>query len=346
MFDVSNVTIEYQTPDGTVSAVSDASMELTGGEYFGLVGESGCGKSTLAKAILQGLDPNGKVTTGRITYKGEDLTKLSEDEMNERIRWKEIAWIPQSSMNSLDPLLRISDHAVEVANTHTEWTEQEALDVFGDFLEIVGLSKDRIDDYPHQFSGGMQQRVIIALSLFLEPDILIADEPTTALDVIMQDQIFRYIQKAQDELDMALILITHDIALVFQNCDRLAVMHAGQIAEKATVEDFFDAPHHPYSILLQESLPDVSDRGKKLQSIEGEPPMLHGDIAYCTFRDRCPWEVEECSQAAPKPEPVEGEWGNSVACFRKNEVRSLVEEQNGDSRRDQSIRGGASDGTS
>jgi len=348
ILEVTDVTIQYDTPGEAVTAVSDATLELEDGEYFGLIGESGCGKSTLAKAILKGLDPNGEVQSGSIKYKGTELTELSEDEMNEQIRWKEVAWIPQSSMNSLDPLLKIRDHAMEVAEAHTDWSEEKTVEEFREVLEIVGLSADRIDDYPHQFSGGMQQRVVIALSLFLRPDILIADEPTTALDVIMQDQIFRYLIEIKEKLDMALMLITHDIALVFQNCDRLAVMHAGQVAEKASVKDFYDAPHHPYSILLQESLPDPSSRKKRLESIEGKPPRLQGEIDHCTFRDRCPWVVEECHSSAPPLRGVDGDWDNQVACFRRNEVRDLFRERNNrtQSPPDQSRTGGVSDGSS
>mgnify|MGYP000459967927 CR=1 FL=1 len=324
LLEVEDLTVKYRTEDGMLTAVSDASFTIESGEYFGLVGESGCGKSTLTKSLLKGLDSNGRITSGSVRYKGEDLAALSEEAINERIRWKEVSWIPQSSMNSLDPLQRVSEQALELAAVHTDLTRQEAMDQFRELFEIVGLPRDRVTDYPHQFSGGMQQRAVIALALFLDPDLIIADEPTTALDVIMQDQVFKYLDRIKETTDTSVLLITHDISVVFESCDKIAIMHGGQVAETGPVTDLFDEPRHPYSILLQEAFPDVRYPNRDLGVIEGRPPESMGEVDYCTFVDRCPWAVEECSAHAPPLEPVgdPGD-GHDVACFRADEVLDL-----------------------
>ena len=319
------LSIRYQTRDrGDIHAVTDASFSINDGEYFGLVGESGCGKSTIAKSIIGGLDQNGMVASGEIKYDGTEIQDYSEKELNDEIRWKQISMIPQSSMNSLDPIMKLSDQAVQLANEHTDWGEKKALNKFQELFDIVGLSQDRIHDYPHQFSGGMQQRAIIALAMFLEPDLVIADEPTTALDVIMQDQIFKYMNKVKSEKDVSMLLITHDISLVFEHCDRMAVMHGGQIAERGSVTDIFDNPHHPYSYLLQQSFPDIRYPNRELSVIEGQPPELDHEVDYCTFADRCPLSIEECRTDSPPDELIEK--GHSAACIRHDEIDLLIEE--------------------
>jgi oligopeptide/dipeptide ABC transporter ATP-binding protein len=321
LLEVEDLTVQYRTGSGQVTAVSDVSFTVDTGEYFGLVGESGCGKSTLAKSLIGGLDSNGRITSGTVRYKGEEIQGFTERELNREIRWKEVSWIPQGSMNSLDPLQRVGEQAVEIAQTHTDMTEDEALDQFADMFEIVGLQQSRIDDYPHQFSGGMQQRAIIALALFLEPSMLIADEPTTALDVIMQDQVFKYLDEIKEETDISMLMITHDISLVFESCDKMAIMHAGQAAEVGTVTEVFDSPRHPYSILLQEAFPDVRYPDRDLEIIEGNPPQNIGEVDYCTFADRCPWAVEDCHRTVPPLEQIEGEAeGHLAACIRKEDV--------------------------
>jgi oligopeptide/dipeptide ABC transporter ATP-binding protein len=188
-------------------------------------------------------------------------------------------------------------------------------------FEIVGLPENRIRDYPHQFSGGMQQRAIIALALFLKPSIIIADEPTTALDVIMQDQIFKHLDAIKGSTDTSMILITHDISLVFETCDELAVMHGGQVAETGEITDVYDEPKHPYSYLLQKAFPDIRYPNRELQTIEGTPPQQFGDVNYCTFADRCPWSTEECRESAPELFTTDGSAdGHRAACFRTEEI--------------------------
>jgi len=315
------LTVKYETHQGRLTAVSNATFSIDEGEYYGLVGESGCGKSTLAKSIIGGLDDNGAVTSGKLLYKGQEIQDLSEAQLNDKVRWEEIAYIPQASMNSLDPLQKLEEQAWEIANTHTDLSKQDALSKFEEMFNIVGLPESRMDDYPHQFSGGMQQRAIIALALFLEPSIIIADEPTTALDVIMQDQVFKYLDEVNESIDTSMILITHDISLVFETCSKLAVMHGGQIAESGSITDVYDDPKHPYSFLLQRAFPDIRFPDRELETIEGTPPEQFGDVDYCTFAARCPWAKEDCRASAP---PLEGTQPNPdshfAACFHKDEI--------------------------
>lgn len=324
LLDVDDLTIQYETKNEWLTAVSDASFEIQRGEYFGLVGESGCGKSTIAKALLGGLDDNGRVVSGTIRYKGQEIEDLSEKELRSDIRWKEIAYIPQSSMNSLDPLMRLREQALEIGKAHTDLPKSEILDRFKEMFEIVGLQESRISDYPHQFSGGMQQRSIIALALFLNPSLIIADEPTTALDVIMQDQVFKYLDRIQENTDTSMLVITHDISLIFESCEKMAIMHGGQIAETGSVTTLFDEPRHPYSILLQRAFPDVRYPNRDLEVIEGTPPQSVGEVNYCTFADRCPWAIDECRNGSP-PLKSTGTNDQRVACVRHDEIRQLAE---------------------
>lgn len=328
LLEAKELTIQYQTDSGPLTAVSDATFEINRGEYFGMVGESGCGKSTIAQAVIGGLDDNGRISSGELLYKGQPLHEYSEEEMNEKVRWKEISLIPQSAMNSLDPLIRIKDQAVKLADIHTELDDEEALDRLVELFDIVGLQESRVSDYPHQFSGGMQQRAIIAMALFLDPSFIIADEPTTALDVIMQDQVFKYLDRIREESDTGMMLITHDISVVFESCDKMAVMHSGQVAETGTVTDVFDNPRHPYAILLQEAFPDHRRSEQALEVIDGTPPQTTGEVDFCTFADRCPWAIEECRKSAPPLEDIEdGAEDHAAGCFRKDEVLELYREE-------------------
>jgi oligopeptide/dipeptide ABC transporter ATP-binding protein len=322
-----DVDIRYRiSGDRDVYAVNDASFSIEEHDYFGLVGESGCGKSTIADAIVGGLDDNGEVTSGTIRYKGTEIQDYSEAQFNKEIRWKEISVIPQSSMNSLDPVMRLSAQAIETAKYHTDLSKREAVDRLRELFEIVGLSESRIDDYPHQFSGGMQQRAVIAFALFLRPSLIIADEPTTALDVIMQDQILDYINGLKENWEISMLMITHDISVVFENCDSMAVMHGGQVAETGDVVDLFDRPRHPYAILLQNAFPDVRYPDRELAIIQGHPPQLRDQPDYCTFADRCPWAVEDCHVAAPGPRSIEGDEGHLAWCIRADEMADLAAE--------------------
>jgi oligopeptide/dipeptide ABC transporter ATP-binding protein len=324
LLELENLTIKYETDEGMLTATSEVSFEIREGDNFGLVGESGCGKSTLAKAIIGGLDDNGVVSSGKIKYRGEEIQDMSEKELNEKIRWSEISFIPQSAMDSLNPLQRMSDQAREIAKVHDVDVE-DAMERFRDLFEVMGLDKNRVTDYPHQFSGGMKQRVVIALSLFLRPSIVIADEPTTALDVIMQDQIMKYIEKLQDEFDISIILITHDISLVFESFERMGVMHGGQLCELGSTRDIYYNPRHPYTILLQQAFPDIREPGRELNVIEGIPPTTYGELSRCSFSDRCPIADDRCLANSPPMEELSKLDGESrgashgVACVKPRE---------------------------
>ncbi len=321
ILELDDVTIQYRTSGGMLTAVSDASFTIGQGEYFGLVGESGCGKSTIAKTLIGALDDNGEIASGEIRYKGDPIEHYTENQFNKELRWKEISMIPQGSMNNLDPIEKISDQAIEIAQVHTDMTKSEALERFKELFEVVGIQQSRIHDYPHQFSGGMEQRAIIALALFLRPSLIIADEPTTALDVIMQDQVFKYLDEIREEGNASMVLITHDISLVFESCDDIAIMHSGQVAETGDIETIYDNPRHPYSFMLQGAFPDHRYPDRDLEIIEGYPPENMGDVSYCTFVDRCPYAVDECREMAPELEQWEqAESNHLVSCFRSEDA--------------------------
>lgn len=318
-----NVEIEYQVENSeNVTAVSNCSFSIDKGEYFGLVGESGCGKSTVVKSIVGGLDSNGRIKSGEILFNGKPIHTYSELEYRRDLRWKEIAVIPQASMNSLDPITKLSEQAIEIAQTHTNWSENKILKKLSDLFERVGLSESRINDYPHQFSGGMEQRASIAFALLLEPSLIIADEPTTALDVIKQDEIFAYFDKLKED-DFTLLLITHDMSVVLENCDSMAVLHSGQTAESGDVNQLHQNPSHPYTSLLQKAFPDLRHPNQELEQIKGIPPELTGEIDYCTFADRCPWAAEECKKGAPPLELVGDSDSHYTSCIRHDEIESF-----------------------
>lgn len=327
LLEVEDLTIRYETDGGDITAVSDASFSIDEGEFFGLAGESGSGKSTTAKAIIGGLDDNGFVDSGTVRYRGREIQDFSDEQLNRELRWKEISWIPQSSMNSLDPLQRVSEQALEIGQVHTDLSNGEIREKLKEMFDVVGLQQSRIDDYPHQFSGGMQQRAIIALALFLEPSLVIADEPTTALDVIMQDQIFKYLDRMKTDASTSLLLITHDISVIFESCDSVAIMHASQIAERGSAESVHDNPRHPYAFMFKEAFPDIREPDRELEVIEGYPPELIGEVSACSFADRCPWAVEECRKSAPPLEPVgDDDATHAASCFRSDEAYELYEQ--------------------
>lgn len=326
LLELRDLNIRYRTSDEDIRAVTNASLSIDQNEYFGLLGESGCGKSTLAQSLFGGLDENATITSGKIIYDGREIQDFTEREFNEHIRWNEISVIPQAAMNSLDPLLKISHQAVELAHEREGWSEDRTLDRLRELFDVVGIPESRIHDYPHQFSGGMKQRTVIAMALLLEPSLIVADEPTTALDVIMQDQILEYLSEVQQDRDVSLLMITHDISVIFENCDSAAVMHGGQIAESGSVRDILNEPRHPYTILLQEAFPDIRYPDRELEVIEGTPPALRQDVDYCTFADRCPWAIAECHNGDPPLESVSENGSHLASCIRHDEMEELASE--------------------
>ncbi|USZ69901.1 ABC transporter ATP-binding protein (plasmid) [Halorussus salilacus] len=306
LLEVEDLEVYYETEGGPAQAVDGVSFELEEGENLGIVGESGCGKTTLAKAIIGILPDEGYVNGGKIDFKGEDLTAMSDPERR-RLKWEEISMIAQSAMNSLDPVYTIREQIVEAIETHRPGTGRtESERIVTEMFELVGLDPDRADDYPHQFSGGMRQRAMIAMALALDPSLVLADEPTTALDVIMQDQILKRISQIQDEINSSMLVITHDVSVVAETCDRVIVMYAGQIAEEGPVEEIFERPYHPYTIGLKRAFPNIRLSDQDLLSIAGYPPELVDPPSGCRFRDRCPMATERCAEEFPEPHHENG----------------------------------------
>ncbi len=279
--------------------MQDVSLDLRKGETLGLVGESGSGKSTLGLAIMGLIQFPGRITAGRIFFEGRDITKISREE-SRRIRGRRIAMIFQDPMTSLNPVMKIRDHFMEYVRTHDRQVSQDqARAKTASILQDLGIPSSRMGDYPHQFSGGMRQRVMIGLALMLEPSLIIADEPTTALDVIVEAQILQLVRDLRRKYSLSLILITDNMGIVAEVADRVAVMYAGKIAEVAPTVSIFDSPKHPYTQGLLESIPTVSAQQKVLRMIPGSPPDLTQLPTGCPFHPRCPFAFQRCTTEEP-----------------------------------------------
>jgi len=316
LLEVKNLKTWFYTPDGIVKAVNGVSFTLNEGEALGLVGESGCGKSVSAMSLMRLIPtPPGRIVEGEVIFDGRDLIKLN-DEGIRRIRGNDIAMIFQDPMTSLNPVLTIGRQIGEALELHKGMNGDQARKRTIELLELVGIpsAKSRHDDYPHQFSGGMRQRVMIAMALSCDPKLLIADEPTTALDVTIQAQILDLIMQLRKELGMAVIMITHDLGVVAGVADKINVMYAGYIVESAPAEDLFSKPRHPYTLGLLRSIPRIDEpRKEKLIPIEGLPPDLIDAPVGCPFVPRCTYKVDRCVEENPSLEPVEP--GHSIACW-------------------------------
>jgi peptide/nickel transport system ATP-binding protein len=298
LLDVRDLKVYYTMRGAVVRAVDGVSFSVEPGEYFGLVGESGCGKTTLSRAVLRLLPENCRIVAGSITLNGRELTHLPDRALR-AVRWREIAFVPQSAMNALDPVVRVGDQIVEAIQAHERVGRAAALRRAGDLFDMVGLDPRRLRDYPHQFSGGMRQRVLIAMSLALLPDLIVADEPTTALDVIVKDQILHRMDQVQKQLGKSLLLVTHDISVVAENCDRVAVMYAGQIMEYAPTRPLLETPYHPYTLGLKNAFPSLEGEIRELISIPGTPPDLAQPPNGCRFHPRCPFATQRCLTEVP-----------------------------------------------
>ncbi|RPH62076.1 MAG: ABC transporter ATP-binding protein [Chloroflexi bacterium] len=316
ILDVQGLETQFKTPEGVVHAVNGVSFKLKEGETLGVVGESGCGKSVTMLSIMRLIPtPPGKITAGIANYRGKDLLKMSNDEIR-HIRGAQISMIFQDPMTSLNPVLTIGRQLTEPLELHVGMNQEQAKRRAVELLEMVGIprAKDRLNDYPHQFSGGMRQRVMIAMALACSPQILIADEPTTALDVTIQAQITDLVKRLRNELGMAIIWITHDLGVVARLVERVIVMYGGFIIEESGVKDLYANPQHPYTIGLLGSLPRLDlDQRQRLVSIDGLPPMLFQKPAACPFAPRCKWAMERCWQENPALEEVGP--GHKVACW-------------------------------
>ena len=317
---VRDLKVDYATQDGRVQAVDGVSFDIEESQQLGLIGESGCGKTTLLKAIVQVLPRNGRISAGKIMFKGMDLLQLPAADMRQ-LRWREIATIPQASMDSLNPVQRVGSQLLKLLKIRGGYDKRAARRRAVDLFDLVGLDTERLMHYPHEFSGGMKQRAVIAMALALEPSLLIADEPVTALDVIVQHQILEVLRELEQELNLTVMLITHDISVVAQVCDSVAVMYAGRIVEQAAAKPFFASPAHPYSLGLQQAFPNLARPRDVLVSIEGYPPDLHKPPAGCRFAERCPFVQPACHDVDPRLELV-GE-NRVAACLRSSEMNEL-----------------------
>jgi oligopeptide transport system ATP-binding protein len=320
LLEVRDLQVEFRTREGIAKAVNGANYTLRQGETLAVLGESGSGKSVTAQAIMGILDsPPGFVTGGEVLFKGDDLLKMSEEERRQ-LRGESIAMVFQDALSSLNPVFPVGWQIAELFRIHRGMSKKDAMKQALEALERVRIpaAKERIGDYPHQFSGGMRQRVMIAMAIALEPEILIADEPTTALDVTVQAQILELMADLQREENMGLILITHDLGVVAEVADKVAVMYAGRIVEQASIKEMFASPAHPYTVGLMDSIPSLETKAGELRAIKGLPPSLVALPPGCSFAPRCPLAFDRCRQEVPAP--VEVGPGRMSRCHIAEEV--------------------------
>jgi len=317
---VDGLTVEYWARRGKIRAVEDVSFSLEKSETLGIVGESGSGKSTLGLSLMRLVPPPGRIIRGYIKLEEKDILKLKEDDIR-NVRGRKISYIFQDPMTSLNPVKKIGAHFIELIRTHDpKIDEKEALEHAEKLLKDVGIQPERIDDYPHQLSGGMRQRVMIALAITLNPSIVIADEPTTALDVIVQAKILDLLKTLQDAYGMTLILITHDLSIVLERCDKIIVMYAGNMVEYANSNSLYTNPQHPYTQGLLRSIPNIELAEQKLEAISGSPPDLLNPPKGCRFWPRCSYVMEKCREE--EPHLIKTESDHFIRCFLYEEGKS------------------------
>ncbi len=321
LLSVHDLTMHYATRKGEVSAVDNVSFDLAKGQSLGLVGESGCGKTSIVFALMRLLPENGMIKNGYIMLDGKDIVAMDYAALL-KVRWRKIAMVFQAAMNALNPVYTVGQQIIEALELHlSNISPAQARERIAILFELVGLDPALMDRYPHEFSGGMRQRAVIAMALSCSPDIIIADEPTTALDVIVQDRILKRIRELQRELNMAMIYISHDIAVIAEVSDRIGVMYAGRMAEMAESADIFDRPMHPYTYALMGAFPSIKGKRRDLKTLPGEPPDLLDPPSGCRFHPRCPYATDVCREKQPDFTPVNGAsrsdltHGHYVACW-------------------------------
>ncbi len=320
LYSIKNLSVEYQTRAGPVRAVDDVSFDIHRGEIIGLVGESGCGKSTLGKALMRLQTGPVRITSGELWFDGRDLMKLSDREMTD-VRGAEIGMVFQDPMTSLNPVQRISDHLIETIQTHEpETSDADAEARAEELVERLGIRRERLTEYPHQMSGGMRQRVMISLALALNSKLVIADEPTTSLDVIVEYKFLDLLRELRDEFGLTIMLITHNIGVVAEIADRVAVMYGAKIVELADVFGCFSEPKHPYTQGLLRSVPNIKLDGGELYKMNGAPPNLLRPPAGCRFHPRCPEVMDICRTVEPAFQPVEEGSDQLAACWLYQEA--------------------------
>jgi peptide/nickel transport system ATP-binding protein len=320
LLSVRDLQVHYTTTGGTVRAVDGVDLTIPAGSIVGLVGESGCGKTTLGRALMGVLPGTGRIAGGSIVFQGRDLMTLTERERR-ALRWRHVSFVPQTSMNALDPVQRLRAQMLEVLQERGGLARAPALARAETLMRLVGLDPARLPDYPHQFSGGMRQRASIALALALKPALVIADEPVTALDVIVQRQILDVLRDLQTRMNLAMLLVTHDIAVVAYACDRAVVMYAGKVVESGDVAAVLEAPFHPYTMGLTHGFPDIGADQAPLVPIEGAPPSLLTPPPGCRFADRCPFAELRCREMAPPLREVAP--AHLAACWRSDVAAEL-----------------------
>ncbi|MBC8480016.1 MAG: ABC transporter ATP-binding protein [Actinobacteria bacterium] len=307
---VDNLNMHYETLEGKVMAVNNVTFSVKEGESFGLVGESGCGKSSVASTLLQLQSDNAVISSGSIKLDEKELVGMTESELR-KVRWNDISIVFQGAMNAWNPVIKIGEQIREAIREHyPSNSKKENTEKISELFKIVGLEDSIMDRYPHELSGGMKQRAVIALALSCDPKIVIADEPTTALDVVIQDQILKEIKKVQELLGLSLIYISHDIAVIAEMTDNMAVMYAGSIVEKGPTASIFSNPRHAYTRLLLESTPSVVGEKKKLRALDGEPPSLINGLDACAFSPRCPDPSDDCKNGNLEMKLIEIEDGH------------------------------------
>ena len=314
LLEVRGLEVEY----GRVRAVDGIDLDIASGEILGLAGESGCGKSTVANAVMQILRPPARIVGGSIRFQGEDLTGKSNEELRQ-FRWRNVSMVFQSAMNALNPVMRVGDQFVDMMQAHERISKHRAIVRAGELLELVGMDKQRVRSYPHELSGGMRQRVIIAMALALSPELIILDEPTTALDVVVQREILQEVEALKRDFGFAVLFITHDLSLLLEFADRIAIMYAGEIVETAPAATLAESPLHPYTQGLLQSFPPLTGPRVKLSGIAGAPPDLREPPAGCRFHPRCPHCVPDnvalyFRQTTERPRLREITAGHFVAC--------------------------------
>jgi peptide/nickel transport system ATP-binding protein len=312
LLEVKNLKTYFQILRGYVKAVDNISFEIEKGQNFGLAGESGCGKTTTALTVLRLLPQNARVIEGKIILENKELLSMPDEEYRKNVRWREISVIFQGAMNALNPVITIGKQLTEAIMLHENVSHEEALDRAGKLLDLVGIGSERLDRYHHELSGGMRQRVMIAMALACNPKLVIADEPTTALDVIVEAQILKVIRELQRKLNLSMLVISHDLSMIAEVCDRLAIMYAGKIVEEGNIVKIYKEPLHPYTERLIGAFPSIKNPEKKLTEIPGFPPDLFNPPPGCRFHPRCPYAMDVCKKE--EPETIEVEKGHKVAC--------------------------------
>ncbi|HEY5633882.1 MAG TPA: ABC transporter ATP-binding protein [Burkholderiaceae bacterium] len=321
MLEIRNLRVTYRGNRGHVRAVDGMDLLIDHNESFGLVGESGCGKSTLVKALLRLLPPTALVEADVLRFKDHDLLALPDPQFRREVLMRQIALVPQSAQNSLNPVHRVGAQIVEAIRAHSNADSAKARERVAELFDIVGLQPDLMDRFPHEFSGGMRQRAMIAMALIFEPALLVMDEPTTGLDVLVQERLLKRIREIRGRVKSSILLITHDIGVIAESVDRVGVMYAGRMMECAPTAPLFDAPWHPYTLGLRNAFPSILDIDRELISIPGSPPDLSDPPRGCGFEARCPFAVAACREVRPALAEVGP--GQASACLRADDVDSI-----------------------